>query len=63
MAINLDKKTIQSIIAASKQDQEKSKANYERQQGTINLCEWILINCDLPDSLEGEKGKPNEVPS
>lgn len=57
--MKLTKDAIEQFIAASKKSQEKALIEFERQNGAIAFCEYILKNYDFSQSDAVEEDGQN----
>lgn len=56
--MKLTKSTIEGIKKSAISESEKAYKTMERQQGAVNLCDWILKNCEF-ENEEAVKGDEN----
>lgn len=50
--MKMSKETIEDVRKGAIAEQEKAKVTFERQQGVLNFCDWILKNCELSSDIE-----------
>lgn len=61
--MKLTKNVVDGIQKAAIVEREKAQQSFERQQGVINLCEWLLKNCELEEEVKGDSnGGSGDVP-
>lgn len=51
--MKLTKKAVSSMQAKAVAEREKARCVYERQDGVVGLCEYILKNYELESETEG----------
>ena len=52
--MKLTKQAIEGIMLAAVNERQKARTSHDRQQGVVNLCEWLLKNTEFE---EAEKEK------
>ena len=61
--MKMDRKTIEGIKNSAMSERDKARTSFDRQQGVINFCEWILQNCELEEEVKGDSnGSSDRVP-
>lgn len=60
--MKLTKNSVQGIMDSAIAEREKGRVVFERQQGVINLCQWMLQNCELEEESKGASNVSDGIP-